>query len=97
MPRLTRVEGFEDAGTQAERLRLALAEIAAGSDAFGPLDARDDAMRQLWALGASREALAAFTGMPRGAVATIVRGARPAGRGTRSHMSALLLTLAELA
>lgn len=96
MPRVTRYDDYEHAGAQARQLRAALDAIAEGYDAFATLDRRDRAMRELWAMGASKEALATFTGMSSGAIARIVRGSRPAGRGTRSHVSALLLTLAEL-
>lgn len=96
MPRITHVDGFEDACDQAELLRAALDEIVAGDDSFETLDRRDEALRELWCMGASSAALMTFTGMSAMAIKQVVRGARPAGRGRRTRITALLFVLAEL-
>jgi hypothetical protein len=96
VPRITRLDGLEDACEHAERLRTALEEIAVGDDSVQALDARDGALRELWRLGASSTALVTLTGMSATAIQEVVRATRSDGHGHRTRITALLLALAEL-
>ena len=91
MPYVTGVDGLAETYRQTELLRAAIAEIAVGDDSFETLDQRDEALRGLWRLGATKAALVTFTGMSRTAIEHVVHGSRSDNQGPSTRVTALLL------